>query len=84
MAKVYADLIRKGLKTLDDVPARIRDAGDRNPDGLPAVLAQAPAAQEPHLQHFPGDPHRDYLHLRIHVHLGQDSVHYRIPASPLL
>ncbi len=24
MAKVYADLIRKGLKTIDDVPARIR------------------------------------------------------------
>lgn len=26
MAKVYADLIRKGLKTLDDVPARLRAA----------------------------------------------------------
>jgi hypothetical protein len=25
MAKVYADLIRKGLKTIDDVPERIRD-----------------------------------------------------------
>lgn len=25
MAKVYADLIKKGLKTLDDVPARLRD-----------------------------------------------------------
>ena len=25
MAKVYADLIRKGLKTLEDVPARIRE-----------------------------------------------------------
>lgn len=24
MAKVYADLIRKGMKTLDDVPARLR------------------------------------------------------------
>ena len=24
MAKVYADLIRKGLKALDDVPERIR------------------------------------------------------------
>ena len=24
MAKIYADLIRKGLKTIDDVPARIR------------------------------------------------------------
>ena len=26
MAKIYAALIRKGLKTLDDVPARLRDA----------------------------------------------------------
>lgn len=24
MAKIYADIIRKGLKTIDDVPARIR------------------------------------------------------------
>lgn len=24
MAKIYAALIRKGLKTIDDVPARIR------------------------------------------------------------
>lgn len=24
MAKVYADLIRKGKKTIDDVPARLR------------------------------------------------------------
>ena len=24
MARVYAELIRKGLKTIDDVPARIR------------------------------------------------------------
>lgn len=26
MARVYADLIRKGLKTLEDVPARLRAA----------------------------------------------------------
>ena len=26
MAKIYAALIRKGLKTLDDVPAWLRDA----------------------------------------------------------
>ena len=26
MAKIYAALIRKGLKTLDDVPTRLRDA----------------------------------------------------------
>ena len=25
MAKVYADLIRKGKKTIDDVPAKFRD-----------------------------------------------------------
>lgn len=24
MAKIYAELIRKGLKTLEDVPARLR------------------------------------------------------------
>ena len=26
MAKIYADLIRKGLKTIDDVPEKLRDA----------------------------------------------------------
>lgn len=26
MAKVYADLIRKGLKTIDDVPEKLRAA----------------------------------------------------------
>lgn len=26
MAKVYAELIKKGLKTLDDVPAKLREA----------------------------------------------------------
>ena len=25
MAKIYAALIRKGLKTIDDVPERLRD-----------------------------------------------------------
>ncbi len=25
MAQVYADLIRKGIKTIDDVPKKIRD-----------------------------------------------------------
>ena len=25
MAKIYAALIRKGLKTLDDVPSQLRD-----------------------------------------------------------
>lgn len=26
MAKVYAELIRKGIKTLDDVPDRLKEA----------------------------------------------------------
>ena len=26
MAKIYANLIRKGLKTIDDVPEKIREA----------------------------------------------------------
>lgn len=26
MAKVYADLIRKGIKTLEDVPEKLREA----------------------------------------------------------
>jgi hypothetical protein len=26
MAKVYADLIRKGLKTIDDVPENLKEA----------------------------------------------------------
>lgn len=26
MAKIYANLIKKGLKTIDDVPATIREA----------------------------------------------------------
>ena len=25
MAKIYAELIRKGIKTLEDVPAQLRD-----------------------------------------------------------
>lgn len=29
MAKVYADLIRKGRKTIDDVPERLRAAVQR-------------------------------------------------------
>lgn len=26
MAKIYADLIKKGLKTLEDVPEKLREA----------------------------------------------------------
>ncbi len=29
MAKVYADLIRKGLKTIDDVPEKLREEVQR-------------------------------------------------------
>lgn len=29
MAKVYADLIRKGLKTIDDVPEKLREAVEK-------------------------------------------------------
>lgn len=29
MAKIYADLIRKGLKTLDDVPEKLRAEVER-------------------------------------------------------
>lgn len=33
MAKVYADLIRKGIKTIDDVPERLRDEVQKILDG---------------------------------------------------
>lgn len=29
MAQIYADLIRKGLKTIDDVPVRLREEVQR-------------------------------------------------------
>ena len=29
MAKIYADLIRKGLKTIDDVPPKLREAVEK-------------------------------------------------------
>lgn len=33
MAKVYADLIRKGLKTLEDVPDKLKEAVQKILDG---------------------------------------------------
>lgn len=33
MAKVYADLIRKGLKTIDDVPEKLKEDVQRILDG---------------------------------------------------
>lgn len=33
MAKIYADLIRKGLKTIDDVPNRLKAAVQALLDG---------------------------------------------------
>ena len=29
MAKIYANLIKKGLKTIDDVPATLREAVEK-------------------------------------------------------
>lgn len=33
IAKIYADLIRKGIKTIDDVPKELRDEVQRILDG---------------------------------------------------
>jgi len=33
MVKVYADLIRKGIKTIDDVPAKLKEAVQAILDG---------------------------------------------------
>jgi hypothetical protein len=33
MAKVYADLIRKGIKTIDDVPDKLKEAVQALLDG---------------------------------------------------
>jgi hypothetical protein len=33
MAKIYADLIRKGIKTIDDVPEKLKDAVQAILDG---------------------------------------------------
>lgn len=33
IAKIYADLIRKGIKTIDDVPEELRDEVQRILDG---------------------------------------------------
>lgn len=33
MAKIYADLIRKGIKTIDDVPEGLREEVQRILDG---------------------------------------------------
>lgn len=33
MAKIYADLIRKGKKTMDDVPEKLKDAVRKILDG---------------------------------------------------
>lgn len=34
MAKIYAELIRKGLKTIDDVPAKLKEAVQAILDGV--------------------------------------------------
>lgn len=33
MAKIYAELIKKGLKTIDDVPEKLREAVQKILDG---------------------------------------------------
>lgn len=33
MVKIYADLIRKGIKTIDDVPDKLKDAVQKILDG---------------------------------------------------
>ena len=33
MAKIYAELIKKGLKTIDDVPAQLREEVERLLEG---------------------------------------------------
>lgn len=33
MAKIYTDLIRKGIKTIDDVPDKLKDAVQKILDG---------------------------------------------------
>lgn len=33
MAKIYADLIRKGIKTIDDIPDKLKDAVQKILDG---------------------------------------------------
>ena len=45
MARIYAALIRKGLKTPDDVPARLRDAARPWWQSLLPVPAPSAAAQ---------------------------------------
>jgi len=46
MAKVYADLIRKGLKTIDDVPEKLRAE-------VQAILyAEVPALITKEVQHI--------------------------------
>ena len=38
MAQIYADLIKKGLKTIDDVPAKLKDAVQWLNIGQPAKM----------------------------------------------
>lgn len=38
MVKIYADLIRKGRKTIDDVPAKLREAVEAILDGEPDAV----------------------------------------------
>ena len=49
MAKIYAALIRKGIQTLDEVPARLRSTVQAllDANGISAVTAQDDEPEEP-------------------------------------
>ena len=49
MAKIYAALIRKGIKTLDEVPARLRSTVEAllAANGISAVSKQDEETEEP-------------------------------------
>ena len=49
MAKIYAALIRKGIKTLDEVPARLRSTVEAllAANGISAVSEQDEETEEP-------------------------------------
>ena len=60
MAKIYAALIRKGIKTLDEVPARLRSTVEAllAANGISAVSEQD---EETDLYHFEGEEYEsDY------------------------
>lgn len=45
MAKIYADLIRKGLKTIDDVPQKLKKAVEKILEENPVEETAEPTEQ---------------------------------------